>query len=283
MPNREKIELLVSFLNETDAVAIQNITTELTSLNYEGNNILKELLHTLNSTEATKRLKRIIEVNNLRIIESDILKAAHNNKLSLLDWLCFINKLEYPDLDTAAIKTHVGKMAKDIWLRFESNDNPIDAAENLTHFFTKEGRFKIIPIEEANVKHFLLNDVLTTGEVALLFLNILYVCIAQLTGLPIVPLRLADNLFVAFENKGDYNISIISNRYLFFIDTVSFEPFAESTVPAEFRDKGSGKLVLEPHTNSTLASILIEWMATCAEKNQQAKKVTFLRALAEKL
>jgi len=279
----EKINLLISFLDEENDEILMSIEKELLSLNKQENTILKQLISDIDNPDISRRIKNIVILNNFRFSETELLHWLSINDKSLFDLLTIIAKIEYPDLDCKSLRIHYDKILKEVWTSIPAEFSPLDVAKLLKSAFFNVQKFKMLPSNSIIVRHFMINDVLQTKETNKLFLNILYICIARDLGIPIVPLMIESLLILAFENKEPYNISFIDNKFLFFIDNTTLSPYPDAKLRQKFNIKEDVDLPYERFTDTEIATTLLNWLDNLYLQNKKELLSERIKSLIEKI
>ena len=257
---KEKISLLISFLDEDNDDIINSIEHELLSLNEQENTILRQFISEIEKPEILDRANRIVNDNHFRFSENDFMHWLGSSEKNIFDLLLIIAKIEYPDLDCKSLKSHYNKMLKEVWASIPAESSSLDIAKLLKSFFFSLHQFKIQTSSTSTVKHIMINDVLSTKEINKLFLNIFYLCMAKDLGIPITPIMIDGLMILAFENKKPYNISFIDNEFLFFIDNTTLTPYPEAKLRERFNFNEDEVLPYTAFSKVELAVTLLNWL-----------------------
>jgi len=282
----QKIELLVSFLDEDNAEILKNVEHELLLLNEDENVILRQILIDIENPIIANRLKNIVIHNNFRFWESTLLLWLKDPERKLFDLLAIISGIEYPNLDYKSLKSRFDKLLKEVWTAFSPEISALDVVKILKSAIFDVYKFKAILYESTTIKHFMINDVLANKETNNLFLNIFYLSLTRALQIPVVPLKINGNIMLGFENKSPYNISFLDNDFLFFIDNYLLEPYPEEALRKNFKIDIDTKLTYTSFTDTEIALMLLNWLSGLYEKDSkvlQSESIKEIIKLIEKM
>lgn len=265
----QKIELLISFLDEDNAEILKNIENELLLLNEDENLILKLSVNDIENPAIANRIKNIVTLNHFRLCETELLFWLKSRKRKLFDLLTIIARIEYPDLDSKALKEYFDKILKEIWTAIPPDVSALDLVKLLKSIIYKMHNFKDVPYNLTTIKHLMINDVFIKKETNNLFLNIIYLSIVRELDIPIVPLKINGLIILGFGNKPPYDISFFYNAFLFFIDNSSFEPYPEAKLRKKFKINVGDKLPFNTFTDAEIAIMLLKWLSALYEQDKK--------------
>jgi len=278
---KEKISLLISFLDEENDEILQNIEHELLSLNKQENTILKQLLGDIENPEILNKVNNIVALNNFKFSETELFHWLSSSEKNLYELLTIIAEIEYPDLNGASLKLHYDKMLRDIWASIPAESSSLDVAKLLKFYLITTQKFKLAPPDSVSVKHIMINDVLNTRETNKIFLNIFFLGIARGLGIPITPLMIDGLLIMAFENKKPYTISFIDNKYLFFIDSTTLSPYPEAKLREKFSIKEEEELPVSPFSDVEIVLTLLNYLGSFYLQNKKELISDKIKSLIE--
>jgi hypothetical protein len=279
----QKIELLVSFLDEDNAEILKNIEAELFLLNEEENLILKQSVNDLENSVIANRVKNIIVLNHFRFFETELLFWLKSKNHNLFNLLTIIARIEYPELDCKSLKLYFDKMLKEIWTAIPPNISALDLIKLLKSIIYKVHDFKEIPYNLSNIKHLMINDVLIKKETNILFLNILYLSITRELGIPVVPLKINGLIILGFKNKPPYSINFLDNDFLFFIDNSSFEPYPEAKLKEKIKINSDEELTYISFTDLEIAIMLLKCLCALYEKEKNTMLSDKINGMIERI
>ncbi|MDD3876131.1 MAG: hypothetical protein PHT69_05890 [Bacteroidales bacterium] len=204
-----RIKLLVSFLNDEDAVVISSVEEELMAIPHKYLPVLKEIQCDIEEEIIQKKLAGII-----------LKKSFNEIELKILSWIQNPHDIFVP-FDIIAKMEHQNRAVKskfdmhycgfDVFIDLGNCSSALDVVETLINrvslFLRDSGYLK------TNTVLFIKEKLPPWFSSA--FINTIpFLAIAQRYDIPIVPLKVNESFVLAYKNTGDYEISFIEDPYL---------------------------------------------------------------------
>ncbi|PKP45953.1 MAG: hypothetical protein CVT94_16265 [Bacteroidetes bacterium HGW-Bacteroidetes-11] len=216
--NSNQLHALISLLDEPDQGIFSKVRDQIFAYGSLAVPLLENAWESTFDTFLQKRIEDIIHDIHFNQLYVDLTNWAHFGNNNLLDGYILFTRYQLQNLDEAAIRQHIHKLRRDIWLELNENLTALEKVKVLNHIIFDVHKFKLSPTKSAEIRYLLLNNLLETHSAYSISIGILYTLLAQSLDLPITGVMLPGERYVmawmdtSGESKG------IPPRVMFYIN-----------------------------------------------------------------
>jgi regulator of sirC expression with transglutaminase-like and TPR domain len=220
-----KINALVSLLDDPDFEVFSEIKTQLMSLGSEAIPFLENAWETSFDPILQKRAEEIIHDIQYSTVAIELKKWVENGGIDLIEGVSIVARYQYPELKLENLKDQLNEIKNDIWLELNHNLTALEIVRVVNHIFFDIHGFNGNTTNFHAPQNSYINIVLESKKGNPLMLSILYVYLAEQLDLPIFGVNLPEHFVLAYTDSDKKKSDWKSGEVLFYIN-----PFSKGSV-----------------------------------------------------
>jgi regulator of sirC expression with transglutaminase-like and TPR domain len=209
-----KIRALISLLDDPDARVYDSVKTEILNSGFDMIPELQSAYRTAEDALQSERLAEILDKVKLQKLTLDIEHWREDEQPDLLEGMLHIARYGYPDLDTNAITGIVDEMVRSVASKI-AGKTPREVIgifnRVILHDFGFGGSFT----QYSALNNSFVNKIFETRMSNPIGLSVLYLLVAQKTGVPLMGINSPGHFILAYAAT---DTDAATDRIAFFID-----------------------------------------------------------------
>ena len=198
-----EIRALINLLEDPDEEIYRQVSQVILS---QGIDIIPELERTWEKSLNEKlqdRIERLIQEIHFGNIEQYLTNWVETGGKDLLEGAVIVSRLQYPELSLNYLNGIIDDFRQDIWLELNPNLTALEKVRIMNHFLFEVHKFSGNVYNMYSPQNSYINQVLETKKGNPVSLSIVYICIAQRLGIPILGINLPRNFLVAYMDESN--------------------------------------------------------------------------------
>lgn len=203
MMEAAELRALINLLEDPDDEIYSQVSKVILA---QGIAIIPELERTWEKSLNEKlqdRIETLIQEIHFSNIEKYLSTWVESGEQDLLEGAAIVARLQYPDLSINYLYSIIDDLRQDIWLELNPNLTALEKVRIINHFLFEVHKFSGNIYNMYSPQNSYINQVLETKKGNPVSLSIVYICIAQKLGIPILGINLPRNFLVAYMDESN--------------------------------------------------------------------------------
>ncbi len=253
MAEQQKIEALVSLLDDSDEEVVKHATDQLLAYGKEVLPLLEDIpVENINPTHQEK-LKTIKSKIHLEEVKGELSQWASSGGKDLFEGAFLVAYYRYPNLDKESLNRKIDRIKLDLWVELNKDLTPLEKIKKVNYIFYNVYRFRGDADDYHSPENSYINKVIDNRKGNPISLAIIYAIICQRVGMPVYGVNLPQHFILSYKDHDtfpdessiqgyDYLEPSKEGKTLFFINA-----FNKGTVFSQWNiDQFLKQLSLEP-------------------------------------
>jgi regulator of sirC expression with transglutaminase-like and TPR domain len=201
MVNKNKIEVLISLLDDTDSEVVNAVTDNLLK---QGNEIIPHLEKVWETTLDEKlqvRLENVIHDIQFETTKFNLINWSKGGCKNVLEGAGYLAQFQFPEIYFKDIDSKIEKIKEDIWLEISNNLTAIEKVKILNYVIFDLHKFRRNTNNFYSPQNSFINQVLDTRKGSPISLSIVYLAITNKLKLPVYGVNLPKNFILAYTDE----------------------------------------------------------------------------------
>ena len=212
-----EIRALINLLEDPDEEIYRQVSKVILS---QGTEIIPELERTWEKSLNEKlqdRIENLIQEIHFGNIVEYLTSWVETEGQDLLEGAVIVAKLQYPDISLNYLNGIIDDLKQDIWLELNPNLTALEKVRIINHFLFDVHKFSGNIYNMYSPQNSYINQVLETKKGNPVSLSVVYLCIAQRLGIPLLGINLPRNFLIAYMDENNS----LEDPILFYINPYS--------------------------------------------------------------
>ncbi|BAX78511.1 transglutaminase family protein [Labilibaculum antarcticum] len=219
--NKNKLEALLSLLDDPDKEIHNSIEKELTELPVSTIPQLEDFWLESKSPLFQERLEMVINKIQFINVKRELINWSSNETPNLIDGAILVNKSYNPNLLIDPIRKSIEKIKQDVSLELNDHHTPLEKIKILNHFFYNIYNYQPLSPNQPTNWDGDIGTVLSQKHGNYIIIAIIYAGIAQELGFPVYGISLPDSIILCYKDESIPTTSKKdSDSILFYINPV---------------------------------------------------------------
>lgn len=216
---KNKIEILISLLDDTDSEVIEAVTDNLLQQGLGIIPHLEKVWETTLDEKLQEKLENVIHDIQFKTTKNNLRKWLEEGCEDILEGATYLAQFQFPEIDLKDINERIENIKDDIWLEISSNLTALEKVKILNYVIFDLHKFKRNSNNFYSPQNSFINQVLDTKKGNPISLAIIYMAVAYKLKLPVFGVNLPKNFILAYqdESKKD-NSDVKEETILFYIN-----------------------------------------------------------------
>lgn len=219
--NKNKLEALLSLLDDPDKEIHKSIEKELTELPVSTIPQLEDFWLESKSPLFQERLEMVINKIQFINVKRELINWSSNENPNLIDGAILVNKSYNPNLLVDPIRKSIEKIKQDVNLELNDHLTALEKIKILNHFFYNIYNYQPLSPNQPTNWDGDIGTVLSQKHGNYIIIAIIYAGIAQELGFPVYGINLPDSILLCYKDESVPKTSKkSSDSILFYINPV---------------------------------------------------------------
>jgi len=214
---QSEFDTLISLLDDTDETVVAAVMAQLKNADGDILPMLERAWQRCDNRTTSKLLADTISSLRIDKICTDANKWKKAGARDLLAGAAVHNKILFPNVSTASLRSRIDAICKPIWLELNNNLTALEKVRIINHFLFNTNHF--IVSDNQTTQSYFLSTLLNTNKAETSIMAVLYAIVAQNLGLPIYCVTLPGSLTLCYADE--LETDEFENNVMFYIDVRS--------------------------------------------------------------
>ncbi|WP_195715280.1 transglutaminase family protein [Ancylomarina sp. 16SWW S1-10-2] len=279
--NEDKLQALISLLDDADPNVYINIATELSKLSASNIPYLENIWLESDNVILQERLDKIIDEIHYKSILKELISWKNSPKQDLIDGAIIINQSINYHLSKDSIKTTIQRLVDEIKPEIKEQETYLDKIKILNHFLYFIHNYLILSPKETTDWGGNISSVLAQKKGNYIITSVLYAGIAQSLKLPVTGIRLPNSIILSCEIH--LNDSFVEKKKSYFyinpIDNGSVLSATQLEHVIKFKKLKNLPQYYKPSNNMNMIVLLIQNQILSYGRQNNHRNVEILKKL----
>jgi regulator of sirC expression with transglutaminase-like and TPR domain len=285
----KELEALVRLMDEPDGEVFDQIRQRVMEYGTEAIPVLEAAWMKLTDEAEMSRIEAVMDDIHFNDTFDKLKDWSQTDDHDLLEAYLHLSAFQEPDFAYASHRKSVEKMYRDVWLEMNEDLTALEKVKVLNHIFYKVFGFSGLKDKKPGPLSYLLSNVLRVQKGNPLSLALLYLIVAQHTGLPLLGVNLPYHFILAYmddtippKKVSDYNESDILFYLNPFNKGVVFKRSEIDLYLKQMTIKPAAEFYLPVDNTMVIRRLIIE-MSASQQSHGKSKKAQALKRLLKAL
>ena len=276
--NEDKLQALISLLDDSDPNVYINIVNELSKLSASNIPYLENIWLESDNSIFQERLEKIIDKIHYISILKKLVNWKNSPKQNLIDGAILINQSINYHLSKDNIKTTISKLIDEIKPEIKEQKSYLDKIKILNHFLYFIHNFMVLSPKEKKDWGGNISTVLAQKKGNYIITSIIYAGIAQALKLPVKSIQLPNSILLCCESHWDDKPTKGKQSYFYInpIDNGAVLSAIQLEHVIKFKKLKNLPKYYKPSDNLSLIILLIQNQIYCYKRLNNNRNVEIL-------
>lgn len=286
---KKELEALVQLMDEPDWEVFDRIRQRVLEYGTEAIPYLEAAWMKLADENELERIEAVMDEIYLNDTFEKLKSWKQQEKHDLLEAYLLLSAFQEPDFSYDDHRKSVEKIYRDVWLEMNEELTALEKVRIMNHIFYTVYGFKELKDKKVSPLSYLISNVLRVQKGNPLSLALLYLIIAQHTGLPVLGVNLPYHFILAYmddtkplKRASEYRESDILFYLNPFNKGVVFKQSEIDLFLKQLKIKAAEEFYLPVNNVDTIRRLIVE-MAVSQQNNGKPKKAEALKRLLKAL
>ncbi len=202
---QNKIEALITLLDDTDSEVINAVTDSLLQQGIEVIPHLEKVWETTPDEKLQERLENVIHNIQFETTKSNLTRWCKEGAVNVLEGATYLAQFQFPEISFEKMDAVIEKIKNDIWLEINNKLTALEKVKILNYVIFDLHKFRRNTHNFYSPQNSFINQVIETKKGNPISLAIVYLSVAAKLDLPIFGVNLPKNFILAYKDELQYS------------------------------------------------------------------------------